>query len=96
MIRIIFMGTLFLIRYAVLQDINTIIKTGIVAPGVNVNSGARDEMSVSGATNMLMELLVMIGLVVMTASGNLQLNISASALGASSRLQEEEKMASSK
>lgn len=68
----------------------------MVGPGVNVNSGARDEMSVPGATNMLMELLVMIGLVVMTASGNLQLNISASALGASSRMQEEEKMASSK
>lgn len=29
MIRTIFMGTLFLIQYAVLRDINTIIKTGI-------------------------------------------------------------------
>lgn len=68
----------------------------IVAPGVNVNSGARDEMSVPGPTNILMELLVIIGLVVMTTPGNLQLSMSASALGASSRMQEEEKMASSK
>ena len=47
-------------------------------------------------TNILMELLVIIGLVVMTTPGNLQLSMSASALGASSRMQEEEKMASSK
>ena len=59
-------------------------------------SPAQDEMSVPGPTNILMELLVIIGLVVMTTPGNLQLSMSASALGASSRMQEEEKMASSK
>lgn len=54
------------------------------------------KLSVPGPTNILMELLVIIGLVVMTTPGNLQLSMSASALGASSRMQEEEKMASSK
>uniref|UniRef100_UPI001F1DE4D0 hypothetical protein n=1 Tax=Bacteroides thetaiotaomicron TaxID=818 RepID=UPI001F1DE4D0 len=54
------------------------------------------KLNYSVAELRLMELLVIIGLVVMTTPGNLQLSMSASALGASSRMQEEEKMASSK
>ena len=68
----------------------------MVAPGVRVNSGARAETSVSGPTKRVTELLLMIGLVVMATPGSMQLNMSASALRASSRIQEEETIASSK
>jgi len=61
----------------------------MVAPGVRVNSGARAETSVPGPTKRVTELLLMIGLVVITAFGSVQLSISASALRASSRMQEE-------
>ena len=43
-----------------------------------------------------MELLLIIGLVVMAPPGSIQLNMSASALRASSRMHEEETLASSK
>ena len=58
----------------------------IVAPGVNVNSGVSSEISVPGPTKIVMELLLIIGLVVMSAS----------ALRASSPIQEKETIASSK
>ena len=68
----------------------------IVAPGVNVNSGLSSEISVPGPTKIVMELLLIIGLVVMATPGSIQLNMSASALRASSRMHEEETIASSK
>ena len=68
----------------------------IVAPGVNVNSGVSSEISVPGPTKIVMELLLIIGLVVMATPGSVQLIMSASALRASSPIQEEETIASSK
>ena len=62
----------------------------------SVNSGLSSEISVPGPTKIVMELLLIIGLVVMATPGSIQLNMSASALRASSRIHEEETIASSK
>ena len=68
----------------------------IVAPEVSVNSGARAEIFVPGVTKRVTELLLMIGLVVIVIPGSRQLRMSASALGASSRMQEDVTITSSK